>query len=388
MTREINNPSGKTIYFDQYSNELLPDIYNQINIKKLRIANLSAHEKNITQYALRPDQYTPVINGIWPIPPRSRWVFDGSHFRQNNNSFIESKRESNISDLLLHISRLLLACKKDKIAVELSGGLDTAIIIGILKYFKSDLLLIGIKSTRFEFRTESYIQDLLRNNTSKTIFLTQEESLPYSNLQNTPSHQLPSATSVFYSHAQNMANICKENGVQLLLTGMGLDTLLCEEPKRDEEVSLPSNWFTWALSDNWFNENIYNKFGLFEMPAAARQIIIKDICSMRKNEKEDVQKWWARRTFSGFIPNELVNYSYKADHTGNYIDGLIMAKNEIIRICKIVNAVLRTEDFNDKYIERLLHDIPQHDNKLSKKILARVSFANWIYGLHRDECIR
>lgn len=87
------------------------------------------------------------------------------------------------------------------------------------------------------------------------------------------------------------------------------------------------------------------------------------------------------------MPKELVNYAYKADNSGGFLDGFINAKNEISEIFKVAYDVTKLEEFNPSSLSELYYQVHLVDENKDKKILGRFSFANWIYGMVRDNKI-
>ena len=168
---------------------------------------------------------------------------------------------------------------------------------------------------------------------------------------------------------------------------MGFDALLCEHPTQENINLLPKSWKSWLLDDNWFNENIYNKFGITYKSGASSPIIIKKVWSMRNQEGEDLKKRWSREVFSDYLPKELVNYAYKADNSGGFIIGLLRSKTEISEAFKAAHRVTQLKEFSQNSLDSLLNNVHLADETKDKLILARVSFANWIYGLVREKII-
>jgi hypothetical protein len=86
----ISNPTRNYLYFNRKNNQILYNLYDLINIDLIRTASLKAHEKNISHFFSRPDQYQEVFSGISLIPPRSRWNYDGNNFRCLNVNIVSS----------------------------------------------------------------------------------------------------------------------------------------------------------------------------------------------------------------------------------------------------------------------------------------------------------
>lgn len=384
----INNPTRNYIYFNRKSEQVHNDLSDLINIDLIRKSNLKAHEKNISNFFSRPDQHQEVIDGISLVPPRSRWNFDGNKFHCLNERIVSSNFTNQKTELLQITKRLSSVFENKKIAVELSGGLDTSLVIGIIKYLGFDPFLVGMKSSRYELRTESFIQDKYADSFKNVCLLNANDSLPFSNLKTTPLHQYPSSSSLYYMHALRIAKECEKQGTNIILSGMGFDALLCEGINKIENNTIPNNWYTWMLDDNWFKENIYNKCNISYSSGAASQLIIKSIWALRQTQNEDLKKWWARNEFMEYLPTELVNYSYKADNSGGFLDGFINSKNDIADIFKVAYDITKFEEFSVNELNDLYANVHLVDENKDKLILGRVSFANWIYGLVRENIIQ
>lgn len=375
---QVNNPHNRISFFNRDTNSVHECITALLTADKIRTSSVAAHEYNISNFVPRPDQYREVIHGIVPIPPRSRWLFDGNTFFSNNSSMTLDQGKSN---LLAASKRLLATLDGKKIAVELSGGLDTGVIIGLLDHLGIEPTLIGSRSSKYEFRTESIIQEILSRRFLDSHLLPKTKSLPFSDLLCTPVHQLPSSTSLFHAHSTRIAALCSELSINILLSGMGLDILFCEETQHIGNQGPPDTWSTWMLDDNWFNEYIFEPRGICYKSAAASTSLIRTIWSMRRCQKEDVQKWWARDTFSDFLPAELSKFAYKADNSGDFIDGLLTAEKDIQILFKAIYELTKFDQFNQNSFNSLVGNAIKNDNATIKTIMARVSFANWIYGL-------
>lgn len=383
----ICNSTRKYLYFNRKNNQILHNLNDIINTNLIRNSNLKAHEKNISNFFSRPDQYQEVISGIRLIPPRTRWNYDGNNFYCLNESNTPKNYKSQIQELLKISKRLSSILENKNIAIELSGGLDTAIVIGIVKHLGFDPFLVGMRSSRYELRTESFIQDKYADSFKKVILLDDDDSLPFSNLKSTPIHQLPSSSSLYYMHALRISKECEKKKVNIILSGMGFDTLLCESLNTTDNNTLPINWFTWMLDDNWFRENIYNKYNMTYTSGAASQLIIKSIWALRKTQNEDLKKWWARKEFKEYLPSELVNYSYKADNSGGFLDGFLNSSNDISEIYNVAYEITKFKEFNKSELKAMYNNVHKIDENKDKLILSRVSFANWIYGLVRENII-
>lgn len=383
----VSNSTKRVVYFNRNTKNIHLELFEFLNDKAIRSSSLKAHEVNISNFFLRPDRYQEVIQGITVIPPRTRWYFDGKYFHSLNSEIITSGYRNDLSEFINICQRLASVLKNKSVAIELSGGLDTSILIGLLRYFGIKPFLIGVKSNRYELRTESLIQEILSKSSNNVLFVDEDDALPFTELKLTPLHQIPSSSSLYFMHALSILKKCHEQKIDIIFSGMGFDTLLCESTKTIDNNSIPKNWFNWMLEDYWFMQNIYGKENVTYTSGAASQLIIKSIFALRKNQNEDLKKLWARNTFKEFLPTELVNYAYKADNSGGFVDGLLKAKSDISTLFEVAYSVTKFKEFDKFELKRIFHNPHMVDEKKDKLILSRVSFANWIYGLVRDNII-
>jgi hypothetical protein len=383
----INNPKRKYVYFNQANFQQYDNLLELIDINIIRNANLEAHVKNISNFFSRPDKNYEVFEGINLIPPRTKWLLEGQKYYSLNQNNVYINYINSKSDFINILKRICSVLINKKIAIELSGGLDTSIIIGLINKLGIEPFLIGSVSSRYEFRTESFIQYKYLKTFKQGCLLSENNSLPFSSLKETPLHQYPSSSSLYYMHALNIAKECEIHGVEILLSGMGFDTLLCDSLSNYKKSEMPNNWYKWMLDDNWFNENIFDKVNITYCSAAASQVIIQSIFELRKSLEEDLKKKWARNYFQEYLPKELVNYSYKADNSGGFLDGFNNAENTIREIFKVAFEITLFQEFNIIELDKLFKNSHLVNEETDKLILGRVSFANWLYGLVRDNII-
>jgi hypothetical protein len=372
MIQSIVNNSNSILYFDADSNAILNDIWSQITLENISKSNYNNHRLNSSHYIQSPQHYKPVLRNIYPIPPRSKWQYDGGFSLKCFQSLEPSKLIYNLPKL---IHKLIKPLKNYKIGVELSGGLDSSIIISMLIANGIEPFLIGFSCDRYEFRTERYIQSIYTNKVQSSILLDSSKILPFQDLLNCPTHQLPNPTSLYYYSKYVTAKHCKENNVDILFNGMSGDTLFCDSVSGN---SMPESWHNWMMDNRWFHENVFTKLQVKYLPVYTNNlasIIFKE----RLNMGFDSQKIWARQYFKNYLPSELVNYTYKADHVGDLIEGIKKSYFEVKELFKYTEEVTGNSEFSESSLSKCYNNIEKyHDNQL-KDIMAKVSYAVWIY---------
>lgn len=378
----IYNPHRTVAYYDAASGMLRREIWELLTLNKLRVANYKAHESNISNFIVRPDKHISVLNGIVAIPPRSIWLRDGIKWSVFPSAG-SSPKKTGLDEINQIVKRLLRVVGKKEMAIELSGGLDTSIIIGLLKSLAMSPLLVGFTSDKFEFRTEKYIQDLYAGNTD-AVLLPQTKCLPFSGLRSCPSHQLPSSTSIFYTHALTIADFCASKKIRLLLSGMGFDGLLCDSIPYQLTGRNVELWSPWTMDDNWFNEYVYSPKNIAYKSGAASRCLMRRLVALRAGENEDVQKRMARKLFENYLPVELVRYAYKSDSCTAFIEGFFENEKTVREIFGEARRITGSVEFKNDVIDVFLQNIQKNEDTTTKSILAKVSCATWLYCLSRD----
>jgi hypothetical protein len=370
----IENKFRRILYYDKYSKNIYTE--NCINpSERITKDSLTAHLKNSDIYIYSPDEYNEVLNNIVPIPPHTKWEYDGDF------TFIEKENIYKIitwdkNKFLDAVSYILKSIKNKNIAVQFSGGLDSSIVIGILNYFDIYPLLIGMRNDRYEFRTERIIQDKIAKKNKNVVFIDDERNLPFSMILNTPKHFIPCTTSLFCPAQIAIANVFKQNNIDILLYGMGFDSVFCLKPNETNK----KHWLPWMFNNTWFSDYIYSRYSVNFQSGIYSRILANAIWNLRSNEEEDNKKNWARQFFKEFIPSELYNYKYKADHVGLYIDGIKDALNDIKYLFEFSYKVTKFDEFSFVNFKKLFTNYHIANDSQLKEILANVSFAVWLYA--------
>jgi len=373
----IKNNSYFTKYFD-IKNQIyvLPNKKEWVDIKFTE-TTLDNHKYNSRAMSQRPDNYRCIINDLLPIPARSSWKVTENGLIEVKQNLINTNIDYSIKDLMRN-SKKLLDVLDGEIAIELSGGLDTAIIIGIVKTLGIKVKLIGAISERYEFRTERYVQELLSKEHEDVEFVSELDTLPFSNLTSTPFHAIPNKSSLFYYLNSVTANWAQSKNIKYILNGIGCDTILIDsiQNKSNNYIFDKTN-----LDDGWANDYIFLPQSSMYVNVAANYSIRKIILSMRAMETLDTKKIWARKVFTDFIPEELSKYQYKASFGATYAEGLKRNRNEIMLVCKKAFEHCKLERINPNEMRKLIMCVEDSDQKAEFEFLARLSFANWIHAM-------
>ena len=81
--------------------------------------------------------------------------------------------------------------------------------------------LVGLRSARYEFRTERHVQEVLAKECGDVELIDEAGCLPCAGLNRVPPHQVPDLLSLNYAQDAAMAEACRKLGIEVLLSGGG-----------------------------------------------------------------------------------------------------------------------------------------------------------------------
>jgi len=372
-------------FYDSSKKIELNDIWNLIDLQNIKKFNPCYFEENIKKGLLNRSNFNPLFDSVYT-------VYEGMTFNNNLNKFVDkyfvpNDIEIDYKSFLLIVEKYFENFEGKKIAVQLSGGLDSSIIIGLLEYFNIPFCLVGMSSTRYEFRTERHIQNTIASKTDKVVLIDYEEHLPFTTMDIAPISQTPDLSIINLSADNAMANACKELGVDILFSGFGGDVLFATEvPIKNEDC----NWKPQLFYDSWIIDLVYAPNGVQLVPFYADIEIMKAIYNLRRGMKEDISKKWARLFFKDLIPEELAKYTYVADFWGLYISGLL----DNIETFRYNNKLAYETTHNNYFAEKEFQNHVINKDLLSGKkniyqpIEARISFSAWINVLYKNGILK
>lgn len=367
----IDNPGYTTEYFSLKEKRFL-DASHNVSIALLTPASFAAHSRNETLIPVHLNEYQPVLPDIYPIPPRTKWSYD-------RGTFTKLKKNIRLSDAVtfdtcLKNSHRLLKTAKGKIAIEISGGLDSSIVIGTLERLGFETILIGTISPIYKFRTERHIQEIIGKK-HKTVIWCESFARQFADLLETPDHFLPNFASLQHSVGTSTLTSIKEHGVRYVLQGTAFDSMLVDAVGGNpDEMRWPT------LQDNWLHDYTFAPHGMSYVDVAALSPIKQMLLSLRLGQGQDLQKWWARTFFADLIPRELSQYAYKANFGPQWWDGLLESQEQIEYIVETAWKVTSIPEFKHFSIQRLFDDMNHGRGRAGFSLL---SYANWVHALQR-----
>lgn len=292
-------------------------------------------------------------------------------------------RPTSIDELVTAVGRFSRSLGSPKFAIELSGGLDTSLLISIAKRAGLNPALIGILSSRYEFRTERVIQDLYAAQDAHVSMIAEDSALPMTRLKEVPAHFLPNKSSLFYSRHRAVAKAASNLGCKFVVHGIGLEPLLVAETRPPLGPYLDR----LAMDDRWAEEYVFPKLDGHYVNISKMSPFFELLRRLRPDEPEDPHKWWARHFFSKILPSQLALFSYKADFSGAYISGLESGRDDIGEIARVAFEVSGNDELQPSCLLRLVDKSAHLSHDDDVRLMANLSFATWVYGLVRDELI-
>lgn len=376
MTKE-NTHVPVARYVDLLSGKKTSDLWGFLRSVGWKLLVPENFEHNNLKGVLRREEWKPVLGNILPIYQGMVW--DDRTKTITDPVYNPQRSVSSLDSLLTAASNFFDRYQGKRIGVQLSGGLDSSIIIGFLRYFGISFHLIGMSTTRYEFRTERHIQQKLRAWGEYSKLIDYEEFLPMSFLEDVPPFQHPDLLVLNYGSESAMAKECLAQGIEILFSGDGGDNLFAEPiPVNYEECS----WLPQVFSDNWLVDNIYAPYGVELIPFYADPGIMDAIYNLRLGQQEDNSKLWARKFFKPFIPEELSNFTYCADFWGLYIDGFQQALPTIRKLINKAFDLTRHPYFSIESCKKLLSQDLLHMNKQMYQVLeSRTALAVWVNSI-------
>jgi hypothetical protein len=381
----ISNNTWQIKYYDLKTNQLVTSdeaLSEKIEINKKDIDIIL---QNGLFSLRRPGKYTSIGNLI-ALPPKTSWDINERTYTFNSEvrkRMVPSQKDwDEIEELALNYLRVI---EHQKIAIELSGGLDTSVVIEFFRKHKINCHLIGFTSNRWEFRTERAIQEyyLEKNNTHTTYSY---ESCPsFDDLTNTPPHPLPQQESLFYKRHMIAAEATKIAGCKYLMSGEAGDQIF-GFPVTDvyTKTLLPGGYGYWSLAEIWNAEFVYKRIGIEYISALGVGNIPSFILSRRNQKESDHMKLWIRNELNSTLPTMLSKYAYKGFHDGWVSDGLRLAEKELWAISCVAYQAIKHESLEP---EKLIFDSKLYSSLSEdgrKAFLLRLATVNWIHSLYKN----
>lgn len=372
---KVHNTSRGIRYIDAVSGHL-KDFHQaqaSINLSKNDFNNYASQSMSPL---LRPNTYLP-IGGHFVAPPRTNWQLEDGRLSYHRTDGIEGACAHESGEKLIStIRRYTALLKGQRAAVELSGGLDSTLVVRMLRLVGAEPSLIGFQSDRYEFRTEREIQNHLMSESRSAVLLDDHVSL-FTNLQAVPPHPMPSISSLFYDRHRLLANAAESLGVSYVLSGVGGDSLLVDEVATAEYPSL-DRLFGWEFNDLWSQDVVYRPLGIHHYCPYSFRHIARILHAMRFGECRDDMKLWARKKFAPYLPRELSMFAYKASHDGLYAAAIKRQSSYILAFMRCAYERCGLSALAPESIKPVLENWPLVDQRHQQLFLIKLSFGVWV----------
>jgi hypothetical protein len=345
--------------------------------------DLDNHLSNGLFTLRRPGSYLPIA-GLCALPPRSAWLVCRDGYRFSHNIRAPASRLNSIEAAFRYARGYVQKARQNNnIAVELSGGLDSSIIIEFFLMHELPISLIGFTSNSYEFRTERAIQSYYEKRCESVELIPYEHCSAFSELDKIPAHPTPAQESLFFARHSAAAKACKDLSITTLLSGEAGDQLLGFPPDPcDAFGRAPPGYAYWNLAELWSNQYVYEPQEVSYVSALALGGLPAILLQARLGMRSDHMKKWARQKLRGFLPEMLTGFAYKAFHDGWVIDGLIKASPTIFKISKLSHEITGHKSLRPNVMVDEAKNYRLFDEKKRTHFLSKLCFAAWIYSLH------
>lgn len=335
------------------------------------------HEENILSGVLRRESWRPVLGDWLPVHPGMAW--DSTRKQLVERVFKPESWQGGLTDFIEIAESFFARFSGRRLGVQLSGGLDSSLIIALLHHLGIDYGLVGMTTERYEFRTERYIQKLLADRCGRVALLDYESHMPMSDLKTVPPHQYPDLACLNFGDNHAMAKKCKELDIEVLFSGDGGDIILGLEAPEDPQLL---NWPLQVFGDQWLNDIVYAPNGVELVPFFGDSLIATAFWHLRRGQEADTPKQWARNFFRELLPQQLVKYSYCADFWGICIDDLQSAIPAMRQLHEIAAELTGHRYFAEAKLEAALNqDLLQCEKARYQRLEARLSLVVWLNSL-------
>jgi hypothetical protein len=350
-------------------------LQNNLRATAFDTVNFNAFISNTLLGPRESGQFAPIVNNYSVIPLGYQLTDAG--LALGVNPPIEPPDSADLQTLLNCCSKFFEPLAHKGIAVQCSGGLDSTILAAVLEILGIPFTLIGLTSTRYEFRTERRVQEAAGSMSSSLDLIDYDRVLPMSALDKVPSHALPSLSSLTYAAEKTMADACRQAKVGVMVSGAGGDLILGEKPPQS-----PSDWPTHIFQDWWLRHYVYRPAGVEIAYPFADSAIVAVFWRLRAGSVDDPKKRWAREFFRDHLPRLLYTHTYKSDYWGVHTAGLLANLNDIERMHRYAHELCKLDFFQMERLQSLLcQDLHSMNQALHLKIEARMALAVWVHSV-------
>ena len=370
-------------FFNAAKNQIQTDIWNELESGMWRNYLVENRLQNDAIGEVKQMEWRPEFPGFYTINEGFRWNFSKNALEEE--LYVPSVVEdADIHTFLDAVAGFFSQFEHNRIGVHLSGGFDSGLIICLLRHFGIPFVPIGLGSTRFEFRTERRIQEILATYGNDARLLDFDDYPFYANLDKKPKHQVPDSNIKMIDGSTALAEEFARSGCDVVFTGQGGDTLFVDAIRSSSDFRGYNigNEFTFP----WEQDFIYGPRGIKLVSMFSDKGIIDQITNLRVGQREDPLKLWARHFFKEFLPAELSDFSYCADFFGLSADGLQLAKPKIKELFDEAYEYMPIPLFSPKGTKKMMKaDVLSFEYETYCDFCTKVSIAAWLHSLFRKD---
>ena len=371
-------PQPSLSFIDIKANKKQDNIWKELEGGIWRNFDIQSYLDNNLLLPQQKHLQKPVFSEILQIEPGV--LYDGNTKQLKLDLYYPKDIKSDFNLFISAAEHFFSNLNAKRIGVHLSGGLDSSIIISLLRYLDIPFVPIGLYSETFEFRTERRIQEKLLEWGEDGELIAIEEFPFYSGIKAIPKHQIPCGLFKGYAGSMALAKAFHKKGCDVVLTGQGGDSLFVESSE-----NILARGFN--IGDEFMNgeeiDLVYQPYGIRLVSFYSSQNLIDIIVNERKGQKEDALKWWARKWMKDLLIPELSEYAYFADFLGLTMWGLHNSLPDIKELLEEASDFLHNPIFFSKNIRKFIsQDIYSFEHKDYIKFCGLISIAVWLHSLH------
>lgn len=372
-TNDVYCGTSSLHFINRTTGETVIDLSANLRNGLWKTFNLESYLYNDTLHFNEPHLQKPIFENFFQVIPGNKWDMTTQSLLQD--LYTPNLCVSKVSNLIEESRKFFKELNAHRIGVHLSGGLDSSIVICLLKYLDIPFIPIGVCSNSFEFRTERYIQEQLLRFCGNGKLIDIRECPFYSNIEKIPIHSMPTGVIQSYALNERLASEFAEYGCDVVINGQGGDTLFVDGCQKMSEWVINIG-YEFELSDACTLS--YNPRNIRLISFYSCKPIIDIICSARLGEKDDTLKLWARKWLKSILPKELADYSYIGDFFAQHMQGLEDAKPIIGMLFEKAYDMTRNELFSPKNTMKFIsQDVFNFEHKSYINFCSLLSAAVW-----------
>ncbi len=376
-------PQRSLSFYNEAEGRFQSDIWDELCAGLWKKYSIENRITNDALGEMRQTEWKPVFPNI--IPQMPGFAYDPTTRKMNELCYCPRKiREPSRESFMTAAEAFFHCFDGERIGVHLSGGLDSSLIICLLRHFEIPFCAVGLASPRYEFRTERRIQDIVGAYATECKLLNMEEYPFFGNLDKIPKQQIPDSNIKMVDADGAVAETFHSMGCSVVLTGQGGDTLLADEVTQEtyKKGFNICNEFCFP----WEEDYLYLPKGIRLVSFFSDEEVIDNIVALRIGQKEDPWKLWARRFFADLLPRELTEFCYCADFNGHSKTGLEDAKPTIKMLFDEAYETFPHSLFSSENTRHFIEtDVFTFEYAEYCDYCTKISIAAWLHSLFRKE---